>query len=96
MLSEAKPTCRSGELCTRYVKADLPLLDLQSKAGLDNVLGIGIALIVPALIMMCIMAIVLIRMRKKARKKGGKKGYVPIVCPVHPMTMSLALALAMW
>jgi uncharacterized membrane protein len=35
------------------VKADLPLLDLSSKAGLDSVLGIGIGLIVLALIMMC-------------------------------------------
>ncbi|CAL5224259.1 g6916 [Coccomyxa viridis] len=65
---------RSGDLCTRYVKADLPLLDLSSKAGLDSVLGIGIALIALALLLMCIMAIILIRMRKKTNKKRGKKG----------------------
>ena len=65
--------CRSGDLCTRYVKADLPLLDLSSKAGLDSVLGIGIALIVLALLLMCIMAIILIRMRKKTGKRQGKE-----------------------
>jgi len=64
----------------RYVKAELPLLDLSSKAGLDNVLAIGIALIVLALLMMCIMAIVLIRMRKKTRKKRGNKGCEPYLC----------------
>ena len=35
---------RSGKLCARYVRADLPLLDLQSRAGLNSVLGLGIAL----------------------------------------------------
>ncbi|CAL8463720.1 g3254 [Coccomyxa elongata] len=66
---------RSGQLCTRYVRADLPLLNLSSKAGLDSVLGIGIALIALALIMMCIMAGILMRTRRKQRrKKRGKKG----------------------
>ena len=66
---------RSGSVCTRYVRANLPLLDLSSKAGLDSVLGIGIALIVLALLLMCIMAIILIRMRRKATRKRGKKGW---------------------
>ena len=66
--------CRSGSVCTRYVRANLPLLDLSSKAGLDSVLGIGIALIVLALLLMCIMAIILIRMRRKAKGKRIKKG----------------------
>ena len=61
--------CRSGQLCTRYVRADLPLLNLSSKAGLDSVLGIGIALIAVALIMMCIMAGILMRSRRKQRRK---------------------------
>ncbi|BDA48393.1 probable disintegrin and metalloproteinase with thrombospondin mo at N-terminal half [Coccomyxa sp. Obi] len=66
---------RSGQLCTRYVRADLPLLNLSSKAGLDSVLGVGIALIALALIMMCIMAGILMRTRRKQRrKKKGKKG----------------------
>lgn len=79
--SKREWVCRSGDLCTRYVKADLPLLDLSSKAGLDSVLGIGIALIALALLLMCIMAIILIRMRKKTNKKRGKKGYVPAFQP---------------
>ena len=57
------------------MRANLPLLDLSSKAGLDSVLGIGIALIVLALLLMCIMAIILIRMRRKAGRKRGKKGW---------------------
>ncbi len=80
--------CRSGDLCTRYVKADLPLLDLSSKAGLDSVLGIGIALIALALLLMCIMAIILIRMRKKTGKRRGKKGYVPSFHPMHMMMLT--------
>lgn len=77
------PACRSGDLCTRYVRADLPLLDLSSKAGLDSVLGIGIALIALALLLMCIMAVVLLRMRKKTSRKRGKKGcgLAPDHCP---------------
>ena len=65
---------RSGDLCTRYVRADLPLLNLSSKAGLDSVLGIGIALIALALLLMCTMAVVLLRMRKKTGRKRNKKG----------------------
>ena len=79
-------------MCTRYVKADLPLLDLSSKAGLDSVLGIGIALIALALILMCVMALVLIRMRRKASKKRGKKGYGPGLCSVHCTTVTSAQA----
>ena len=56
------------------MRANLPLLDLSSKAGLDSVLGIGIALIVLALLLMCIMAIILIRMQRKATGKRVKKG----------------------
>lgn len=56
------------------MKADLPLLDLSSKAGLDNVLAIGIALIVLALLLMCIMVVVLLRMRKGTRRQKGRKG----------------------
>ena len=56
------------------MRANLPLLDLASKAGLDSVLGIGIALIALALLLMCIMAIILLRMRRKATWKRGKKG----------------------
>ena len=59
---------RSGQLCTRYVKADLPLLDLFSKAGLDSVLGIGIALIILALIMMCLTLGLLWRMQRGRRR----------------------------
>lgn len=62
-------TSRSGQLCTRYVRADLPLLNLSSKAGLDSVLGIGIALISIALLLMCLMAGLLMRMRRKQRRK---------------------------
>ena len=62
-------TTRSGQLCTRYVRADLPLLNLSSKAGLDSVLGVGIALISIALLLMCLMAILLMRMRRKQRRK---------------------------
>ena len=61
------------------MKADLPLLDLSSKAGLDNVLAIGIALCVLALLLMCIMAVVLLRMRKGTRRQKGRKG-----CVSHP------------
>jgi Flp pilus assembly protein TadB len=62
-------TSRSGQLCTRYVRADLPLLNLSSKAGLDSVLGIGIALISIALLLMCLMAGLLMRMRRRQRRK---------------------------
>ncbi|KAK9917449.1 hypothetical protein WJX75_004476 [Coccomyxa subellipsoidea] len=66
---------RSGQLCTRYEGADLPLLNLSSKAGLDSVLGIGIALISIALLLMCLMAGLLMRMRRRQRRKRrGKKG----------------------
>ncbi len=56
------------------MKADLPLLDLSSKAGLDNVVAIGIGLIVLALLLMCIMVFVLLRMRKGTRRQKGRKG----------------------
>lgn len=65
------------------MKADLPLLDLSSKAGLDSVLGIGIALIVLALLLMCIMATILIRMSRKQRRKRGKKGFGPQLLVYH-------------
>ena len=59
----------------RYVRADLPLLDLSSKAGLDSVLAIGIALISIALVMMAFMLCLLLRMRgMHDRRAGGKKG----------------------
>ena len=70
------------------MKADLPLLDLSSKAGLDSVLGIGIALIALALLLMCIMAIILIRMRKRTGKRRGKKGCVPSLHPAHIMLLT--------
>jgi hypothetical protein len=60
------------------VRADLPLLDLSSKAGLDSVLATGIALIIIALIMMAFMLCLLLRMRgmhaRRAGSKGRKKG----------------------
>ncbi len=71
--------CRSGQLCTRYVRADLPLLNLSSKAGLDSVLGIGIALIAVALIMMCIMAGILMRTRRKQRRKRCAAMHITIM-----------------
>lgn len=59
----------------RYVKADLPLLDLSSRAGLDSVLGTGIALIIIALIMMAFTLCLLLRLRGAQRREGpgGKR-----------------------
>lgn len=78
---------RSGQLCTRYVRADLPLLNLSSKAGLDSVLGIGIALIVIALLLMCLMAALLLRMRRKQRRrrKCGRLERTPPHSPHSPV-----------
>jgi len=63
------------------VRADLPLLNLTSKAGLDSVLGIGIALIAIALLLMCLMAALLLRMRRKQRRRRK--------CAVLELTTSL-------
>ena len=60
------------------MKADLPLLDLSSKAGLDSVLGIGIGLIILALIMMSLTLCLLWRMQRGRRRNR---------CAVHVMCL---------
>ncbi|KAK9836307.1 hypothetical protein WJX81_004003 [Elliptochloris bilobata] len=60
---------RSGKLCARYVRADLPLLDLQSKAGLNSVMGLGVALAVIGAAALVGVAFVAMRMRRRSRYK---------------------------
>lgn len=60
---------RSGKLCARYVRADLPLLDLQSRAGLNSVLGLGIALAVIGAAALVAVAVIAMRMRRRSRYK---------------------------
>ena len=60
---------RSGKLCARYVRADLPLLNLQSRAGLNSVLGLGIALAVIGAVALVAVAVIAMRVRRRSRYK---------------------------
>jgi hypothetical protein len=71
---------RSGALCARYVRADLPLLDQASRAGLNSVLGVGVALAVIGAAALVGAALVAMRVRKRARYKRAPVGAAPDAC----------------
>ena len=51
------------------MRADLPLLNLQSRAGLNSVLGLGIALAVIGAVALVAVAVIAMRMRRRSRYK---------------------------
>lgn len=67
-------------LCARYVRADLPLLDQASRAGLNSVLGVGVALAVIGAAALVGAALVAMRMRKRARYKRAPVAAAPDAC----------------
>lgn len=68
---------RSGKLCARYVRADLPLLDLASRAGLNSVLGIAIALAVLGAAALVAVAFIALRARRRSRYKRAPANWPP-------------------
>lgn len=75
---------RSGKLCARYVRADLPLLDLASRAGLNSVLGIAIALAVLGAAALVAVAFIALRMRRRSRYKRAPASSPPACVTILP------------
>jgi len=82
-------------LCARYVRADLPLLDQASRAGLNSVLGVGVALAVIGAAALVGAALVAMRMRKRARYKRAPVAAAPDAPRLLPERYSLCRGMPM-
>lgn len=62
-----------GKHCSRYVKANLPLLDRTSKASVWTVLGLGIAMCVVGVIMTIIAGLLAYRLYVTSPDRGASR-----------------------